>query len=92
MRPEDEKQPYVVSIGELHEMLQDAARKGATQALEDLGLTGFTRSDFAELRSLVDGWRSTKSAIWSTVVKGFTIAVLATLAAGASVKLGLWNG
>ena len=68
---------------EFEAMLDRAAKKGARAALEELGLHDQNaEKDLEELRNLLSSWRDTKKAIWSTVVKVVTIAVL-TFIAGA---------
>lgn len=92
MHTEHTDQPITLSVKQMQSMLREAARDGATEALNDLGLGDFSPKDIADMRSLVDGWRETKSYVWSTVVKVGTAILLGLLAAGASVKLGVWNG
>ena len=54
----------------LEAMLDRAAKKGAKQALCDLGLSDMdAASDIRELRSLLDSWRDTKKSIWKTLVQ-----------------------
>lgn len=80
-----------LSLTQMHSMLREAAREGATEALNDLGLGDFTPKDISDMRSLVDGWRETKTYVWSTVVKAGTVILLGLLTVGASVKLGLFG-
>jgi hypothetical protein len=68
---------------EFEAMLDRAAKKGARAALEELGLHDKNaEKDLEEIRNLLTSWRDTKKAIWSTVVKVVTVAVL-TFIAGA---------
>ena len=68
---------------EFEAMLDRAAKKGARAALEELGLHDQNaEKDLEEIRNLLTSWRDTKKAIWSTVVKVVTVAVL-TIIAGA---------
>jgi hypothetical protein len=68
---------------EFEAMLDRAAKKGARAALEELGLHDpNAEKDIEEIRNLLTSWRDTKKAIWSTVVKVVTVAVL-TFIAGA---------
>ena len=68
---------------ELEAMLDRAAKKGARAALEELGLHDQNaEKDLEEIRNLLTSWRDTKKAIWSTVVKVVTVAIL-TFIAGA---------
>ena len=62
---------------EFEAMLDRAAKKGARAALEELGLHDQNaEKDLEELRSLLSAWRDTKKAMWSTIVKVVTTAVL----------------
>ena len=68
---------------EFEAMLDRAAKKGARAALEELGLHDQNaEKDLEEIRNLLTSWRDTKKAIWSTVVKVVTVAIL-TFIAGA---------
>ena len=68
---------------EFEAMLDRAAKKGARAALEELGLHDKNaEKDLEEIRNLLTSWRDTRKAIWSTVVKVVTVAVL-TFIAGA---------
>jgi hypothetical protein len=68
---------------EFEAMLDRAAKKGARAALEELGLHDQNaEKDLEEIRNLLTSWRDTKKAIWSTIVKVVTVAVL-TFIAGA---------
>jgi 2-iminoacetate synthase ThiH len=62
---------------EFEAMLDRAAKKGARAALEELGLHDqHAEKDLEELRSLLSSWRETKRAMWSTIVKVVTTALL----------------
>jgi transposase len=66
---------------ELESMLDRAAKKGARAALEEIGLHDEQAGkDLDELRSLLASWRDTKKAMWTTVVKVITTAVLLFIA------------
>lgn len=66
---------------ELEAMLDRAAKKGARAALEELGLHDeHAEKDLDELRGLLASWRDTKKAMWSTVVKVVTTAILVFIA------------
>ena len=66
---------------EFEAMLDRAAKKGARAALEELGLhDDNAEKDLDELRSLLSSWRDTKKAMWSTIVKVVTTAVLIFIA------------
>lgn len=66
---------------ELELMLERAAKKGAAEALHDIGLQDDNAiHDIYELRNLLDSWRTTKRNIWATITKFATVAALGVLA------------
>lgn len=66
---------------ELEEMLNRAARRGARQALEEIGLHDeYASKDIDQLRSLLAAWKDTKKSAWSTVVKMVTTGALLFIA------------
>jgi hypothetical protein len=68
----------------LEALLQRAAKMGAKEALESIGLhDAEAGTDVRDLRSLIESWRGVKSAVGHTVAKTITYAVLAILALGA---------
>lgn len=72
----------------IEEMITRAAKKGAKEALESIGLNDESASqDVREMRNLLDAWRSTKKTVWSQIVKAATMATLGALAAGAWLQL-----
>jgi hypothetical protein len=74
---------------ELEAMLDRAAKKGATEALHEIGLHDENAiHDIHELRGLLDSWRSTKRTVGSTITRFATMAILGALAASAWFKLG----
>lgn len=74
---------------QLEEMLDRAAKKGAKQALRDLGLSDLdAANDIKELRSLLDSWRDTKKSIWKTLVQLGTVAVLTFIATAVWMQVG----
>ena len=78
-----------ISPEQLEEMLDRAAKKGARQALCDLGLSDMdAASDIKELRSLLDSWRDTKKSIWKTLVQLGTVAVLTFIATAVWMQVG----
>ena len=67
---------------QLEAMLDRAAKKGAAQALRELGLQDESAAtDLREMRSLLDAWRLTKKSIWATTVKMGTVSVISFVAA-----------
>ena len=78
-----------ISPEQLEEMLDRAAKKGARQALCDLGLSDMdAATDIKELRSLLDSWRDTKKSIWKTLVQLGTVAVLTFIATAVWMQVG----
>lgn len=74
---------------ELEIMLDKAAKRGAREALKDIGLLDeAARDDMREIRSLLEAWRDTKRTVGQTVARFFTMALLALLAAGAYMEFG----
>ena len=70
-----------ISAEELEDMLDRAAKKGASEALRELGLQDDSAAnDIREMRGLLDAWRLTKKSIWATTVKMGTVAVLTFIA------------
>ncbi len=71
----------------IEQMIARAAKQGAREALESIGLHDENAGDdMKELRNLLDAWRSTKRTVWSQVVKAMTMAVLGAIAAGAFLQ------
>jgi 2-iminoacetate synthase ThiH len=71
----------------IEDMICRAARKGAKEALESIGLHDENAGDdMRELRGLLDAWRSTKKTVWSQIVKAATMAMLGAIAAGAFLQ------
>lgn len=78
----------VLSQTELQAMVDSAAKKGAKEALESIGLHDETAGgDIRDLRSLVDGWRTVKKTALRTAVQTATIALLGILSLGLAWKL-----
>ena len=72
----------------IEEMITRAAKKGAKEALESIGLHDENAGDdMREMRNLLDAWRSTKRTVWSQIVKAATMAVLGAIAAGAFLQI-----
>lgn len=68
---------------ELETIIQQAAEKGAKQALRDIGLSDKEAyDDVKELRGLLDSWRVTKSTVGQTVARMLTTSILTALAVG----------
>ena len=72
-----------LTVDEVEDMLDRAARRGAKEALRSIGLLDDdAHKDITEMRSLLEAWRDTRKGIWTTVVKITTVGVL-TFIAGA---------
>jgi len=72
-----------LSPEELEEMLDRAAKRGATEALRSIGLLDeAAHKDITEMRSLLEAWRETRKSVWSTFIRIATATVL-TFIAGA---------
>jgi hypothetical protein len=75
---------------ELEIIIQQAAEKGAKQALRDIGLSDKEAyDDVKELRGLLDSWRATKSTVGQTVARMLTTSILTALAVGIWMS---WGG
>lgn len=77
----DEEQMHGITKSELKVLILEAAEKGSDRALARIGLHDENAvHDVKELRSLLEGWRETKSSIWKTVIRWVTMAVLGFIA------------
>ena len=74
---------------ELEDMLDRAAKRGATAALRELGLhDDDARKDISEMRNLLEAWRDTRKGVWATVVKMSTVAIITFIAASLWMQIG----
>ena len=74
---------------DLEEMLDNAARRGAKEALRSIGLLDDdAQKDILEMRNLIEAWRDTRRSIWSTVVKVTTVALLTFIAGAVWMTMG----
>jgi 2-iminoacetate synthase ThiH len=74
---------------ELEEIIDRAAKRGAAEALHDIGLHDENAiHDIHELRTLLDSWRSTKRTVGNTITRFATMAILGALAASTWFKFG----
>ena len=74
---------------ELEDMLDRAAKRGASAALREVGLhDDEARKDIQEMRSLLEAWRDTRKGVWSTIVKMSTVAVITFIAASLWMQIG----
>jgi len=74
---------------DLEEMLDNAARRGAKEALRSIGLLDDAAArDIIEMRSLLEAWRDTRKSVWSTIVKVTTVALLTFIAGAVWMTMG----
>ena len=70
-------------------MLDNAARRGAKEALRSIGLLDDdAQKDIIEMRSLLEAWRDTRKSIWSTIIKLATVGVLTFIAGAVWMTMG----
>ena len=78
-----------LTIEQIEEMLDKAARRGAKEALRSIGLLDDdAQKDILEMRNLIEAWRDTRRSIWSTVVKLATVGVLTFIAGAVWMTMG----
>ena len=67
---------------ELQNLIEQAAKKGAEEALKKVGLYDEKAyHDMRELRMLLDSWRGTKKTVGKTILQFATTALLSVIAA-----------
>ncbi len=82
-----ENQTVSIPRAALDAMLEEAAERGATKAMEKVGLHDeHAGKDVAELRGLLEAWRDTKTTVRRTVVKWAITLVLGAIAAGVAIS------
>ena len=78
-----------LTLEEVETMLDNAARRGAKEALRSIGLLDDDAArDIIEMRSLLEAWRDTRKSVWSTVVKLTTVALLTFIAGAVWMTMG----
>jgi len=78
-----------LTIDQIETMLDNAARRGAKEALRSIGLLDDAAArDIIEMRSLLEAWRDTRKSVWSTVVKLATVALLTFIAGAVWMTMG----
>jgi|TARA_R100000030_G_scaffold43461_1_gene32823 hypothetical protein len=78
-----------LSPEDLEDMLDNAARRGAKEALRSIGLLDDDAAkDIIEMRSLLEAWRDTRKSVWSTIVKVTTVALLTFIAGAVWMTMG----
>jgi len=76
----------------LEALLERAAKRGAREALESIGLHDEQAvHDVRDLRTLLEAWRATKRTVWRKVVEITTIAVLGAVAAQSLLSMKGWK-
>jgi Family of unknown function (DUF6127) len=74
----------------LRALIEEAAARGATKALAELGLSDEdARSDMTELRELLGAWRDAKASARKAAIGWLVRGCLALVLIGLAVKLGL---
>ena len=78
-----------LTIDQIETMLDNAARRGAKEALRSIGLLDDAAAkDIIEMRSLLEAWRDTRKSVWSTVVKLATVALLTFITGAVWMTMG----
>lgn len=73
---------------QIQTLLNEAAERGAKRALEQVGLHDEEAgNDIRDLRKVLDGWRSARKTVLSTITQWVTMALLGALAFGAYTQL-----
>lgn len=84
---------YCFTKEDLEELMVTASKRGARQALEELGLHDEgAGDDIRQLRGVLNGWRTTKTTAWKTFVGLMTKAVIVIFLTGLCLKMGWWPG
>jgi hypothetical protein len=84
----DETQTIGLTRAELDDLLDAAAQRGASKALDQLGLTNDpdTKRDLYEIRTLISDWRDVKSSALHFFGKVLAVSILGALAFVATGK------
>ena len=78
-----------LTVEQIETMLDNAARRGAKEALRSIGLLDDdAQKDIIEMRSLLEAWRDTRKSVWSTIVKVTTVALLTFIAGAVWMTMG----
>ena len=78
-----------LTVEQIETMLDNAARRGAKEALRSIGLLDDDAArDIIEMRSLLEAWRDTRKSVWSTIVKVTTVALLTFIAGAVWMTMG----
>lgn len=77
-----------ITDAQLRALLTEAAEQGAKRALEQVGLhDDEAGKDIRDLRNVLDGWRTARKTVLSTITQWVTMALLGALAFGAYTQL-----
>lgn len=78
----------MIADAQLQRMLDEAAKRGADEALARIGLSDEgSAKDIGDLRELLVSWREVRSAALKTAAKTITILVISVLLLGLGIKL-----
>src|ERR1700748_198813 len=87
--PQHVNETVTMSESDLFDMLQRASENGADLALERIGLgDDKAAADVHDLRTLIDGWRSTKKSVYDQIIKWAIGLVLAAIGTALWLKYG----
>jgi len=90
---EERRKMVSLSQGDMEEMLERAAERGARHALHEVGLDGEDAAhDIRELRNLLDAFNEAKKTAGLTVIKMLVTGLVMALLAGTLLKLKLFGG
>lgn len=74
---------------EIEVLIDRAAKRGAREALRDIGLHDEeARDDMKELRSLLEVWRDTRRTVGQTITRAITMGILGLIAVGVYFEIG----
>lgn len=78
---------------QLEAMLDRAAKRGAREALKEVGLGDEDAgADIREVRTLLTAWRATKATVWQQVVKMVVTLLLLAMAGGLALMTWAYGG
>lgn len=79
---------YKISPVEMAALLEQAAKRGAEKAFEELGLGDpKAREDLKEAIGLARAWREARSTVAKTILQAITLGMIGALAVGAAMGL-----
>lgn len=85
---DDGRHHLVIPQNQLEDLLNQAAKRGAEEALSKLGLHDENAGkDIQDLRSLIEGWRDVKNTATRTIVKWVIMIILGAISVGTYVNL-----